>query len=159
MDNGTKLRVGDRIRLEGNYGIRKDFAVEEFRQCLGVFWSYDSRKAGNFTPLCEMYGPGPETEHSYISNYGEYQTNQVPVWMNLPRLDGEPEAVNSHQSLVSALEGLLEKVDWENPGSVFEADSGCIECTSGTTPDRWNTGPCAYHRARAALKAAKGETA
>jgi hypothetical protein len=28
---------------------------------------------------------------------------------------------------------------------------GCIQCTWGATPDRYNTGPCAYHSAKALL--------
>lgn len=30
-------------------------------------------------------------------------------------------------------------------------DPGCIECTVGTVPDRFNTGLCGYHATRAAL--------
>jgi len=33
------------------------------------------------------------------------------------------------------------------------ADLGCRECTHGTTPDRYHTGPCARHRAEALLRA------
>lgn len=31
------------------------------------------------------------------------------------------------------------------------ADTGCIECTVGTVPDRFNTGLCAYHNAKKVL--------
>lgn len=30
-------------------------------------------------------------------------------------------------------------------------DGGCIECTGGATPDRFNTGLCAYHNAKKLL--------
>ena len=29
----------------------------------------------------------------------------------------------------------------------IEPDPGCVDCTCGTTPDRYNTGLCMYHRA------------
>jgi len=31
-------------------------------------------------------------------------------------------------------------------------DDGCIECTEGTVPDKFNTGLCAYHQAKKLLK-------
>jgi len=61
----------------------KDYVVEEFRYCLGVFESEDHRKAGRFTPLCDLYEPGPESEEKYIPNFGEYKTNMVQAWMDL----------------------------------------------------------------------------
>lgn len=79
-----KMKAGDRIRLFDRYG-HDDFVVEEFRFCLGVFLSDAHRAAGNFTPLCKLYEPGPESEQKYIGNYGEYHTNQVPAWADLPR--------------------------------------------------------------------------
>jgi hypothetical protein len=88
MSDATGLVEGDRIRLEGHYGTTNDFTVEKFRDCLGVFWSDAARKAGSFTPLCEMYGHGAGSENSYISNYGEYVKNPVALWMQLPRIDG-----------------------------------------------------------------------
>ena len=78
------MKAGDRIRLQGHYGDLKDYTVEEFRYCLGVFLSKDHEQSGAFTPLCELYGRGPESENSYISNFGEYITNEVPIWMDIP---------------------------------------------------------------------------
>ena len=57
--------------------------VEEFRWCLGVFLTSYDRTACKFTPLCDMFEPGPESEQMYISTYGEYHTNQVQAWMDL----------------------------------------------------------------------------
>lgn len=48
--------------------------------------------------------------------------------------------VLAHENLASETEG-----HYPNP------DSGCIECTAGTVPDRYNTGLCAYHRAKQLL--------
>ncbi len=84
------MKAGDRIRLTqyimGTYANgTKDYTVEEFRYCLGVFESEDHRTAGKFTPLCDLYESGSETQQKYISNYGEYMTNQVPSFMNIPR--------------------------------------------------------------------------
>lgn len=83
------MKVGDKIRIQ-MYGFSgysldtEDFTVEEFRYCLGVFLSEDHRKAGRFTPLCELYEPGPDSEKDYISNFGEYWTNEVQAWMDIP---------------------------------------------------------------------------
>ncbi|MEE9238678.1 MAG: hypothetical protein V3U58_03870 [Thermodesulfobacteriota bacterium] len=82
------MKAGNRIRLT-EYMCRhaigtKDFTVEEFRFCLGIFRSEQHRQAGEFTPLCELYESGPESEQGYISNFGEYISNMVPSFMNLP---------------------------------------------------------------------------
>lgn len=80
------MREGDRIRIMTLYGP-EDYTVESFRWCLGFFNSEDHRAAGNFTPLCDLYEPGPESERGYISNYGDYYTNEVQGWCDLPRQD------------------------------------------------------------------------
>ena len=85
------MKAGDRIKVDmgwsGMYSDYQDFTVEEFRYCLGIFASDDHRKAGKFTPLCEMYERGPESRNEYISNFGEYTSNLVQAFMNLPRID------------------------------------------------------------------------
>ena len=82
------MKAGSRIRIDlgcnGMYTDLQDFTVEEFRGCLGIFKSKDHRVAGKFTPLCDLYEAGPETETKYISNFGEYRTNMVPSFMNIP---------------------------------------------------------------------------
>ena len=82
MKAGNKIRV--QIYYMGHELEQKDFIVEEFRYCLGIFESENHRKAGKFTPLCEIYDRGPESKDDYISNFGEYVTNLVPAWMDLP---------------------------------------------------------------------------
>lgn len=83
-----KMKAGDRIRLDvgrhGMYSDLQDFIVEEFRYCLGIFRDDDHRKAGKFTPLCDLYEPGPESKEDYISHFGPYHTDMVQFWMNLP---------------------------------------------------------------------------
>lgn len=82
------MKAGDKIRMDVGWRLYKDlqdFTVEEFRDCLGVFMNEQDRMAGKFTPLCELYGRGPESETKYISNFGEYVTNQVPLFMNIPK--------------------------------------------------------------------------
>ena len=84
------MKAGDRIRVQlymmGSIpSEQKDFTVEEFRYCLGVFLSDQHRQAGKFTPLCDLYERGPESKDSYISNFGEYITNEVPAWMDIPK--------------------------------------------------------------------------
>lgn len=69
------------------------------------------------------------------------------------RLKAERDAAREcAKNVGEALSGVLNKIDWENPGAAFEPDSGCLQCTSGTTPNKHNTGPCAYHKATTALK-------
>ncbi len=83
------MKAGDRIRVQkyimGHPAYTDDYTVEEFRHCLGIFLSGAHREAGEFTPLCDLYEPGPDSEKRYISNYGEYHTNMVQGWMDLPR--------------------------------------------------------------------------
>ena len=82
------MKEGDKIRVfthtMGTKTGTIDLVVEKFRHCLGVFMSKESRTASRFTPLCDIYEPGPESEIEYISNYGEYRTNMVQAWMDLP---------------------------------------------------------------------------
>jgi len=82
------MKIGDKIRLQfyifGKPSHCEDYIIEEFRFCLGIFKSASHRQAGNFTPLCELYEPGPDSERKYISNYGEYYTNPVQSWMDIP---------------------------------------------------------------------------
>lgn len=66
-------------------------------------------------------------------------------------------AVNSHDALIAALNGLLFNYDPEACAIPVEPDPGCIECTSGVTPNDMNTGPCSLHRAYTALAQARGE--
>jgi hypothetical protein len=84
------MKAGDRIRMTyytmGHANGFVDFTIEEFRFCLGIFESDEHRQADRFTPLCELYGDGPDSEARYISNFGDYRTNQVPSFMNIPRV-------------------------------------------------------------------------
>ena len=77
------MKTGDKIRVLTLYGS-EDFTVEEFRYCLGFFWSEAHREAGQFTPLCDLYEPGPESEQKYIGNFGQYHTNEVQAWADIP---------------------------------------------------------------------------
>ncbi len=83
------MEVGDKIRIQIYMGHTpigtEDHVIEEFYHCLGFFRSGNDRKAGKFTPLCEVIEPGPDSKQDYISNYGEYMTNLVQGWMDLPK--------------------------------------------------------------------------
>lgn len=82
------MRAGDRIRIAfymfGAQTHTEDYTVEEFRHCLGIFINGTDRTAQVFTPLCELYEPAPYAEKRYLSNYGEYYTDYVQSYMNLP---------------------------------------------------------------------------
>jgi hypothetical protein len=80
------MKAGDLIRIRGGWGELMDFEVEEFRFCLGVFKTPQHRTAGEFTPLCDLYEAGPESQRKYISNFGEYNTEYVQAWMNILEL-------------------------------------------------------------------------
>lgn len=82
------MKPGNKIRVTEYYYDQaigyNDFIVEEFRYCLGIFKSEEHRQAGHFTPLCELYERGPDSELEYIPNYGEYLTNMVQGWSDIP---------------------------------------------------------------------------
>jgi hypothetical protein len=44
-----------------------------------------------------------------------------------------------------------ERLSADTEGQYPYADTGCVECTAGVTPDRYNTGPCAYHASKRLL--------
>ena len=81
-----KPKAGDTIRIvrdDNWYGIEVlTFQLEVFRHTLGYFASDNDREASVFTPLSDpdLYGDGPESDSNYISNYGPYRTNQVPLF-------------------------------------------------------------------------------
>lgn len=83
------MKAGDKIMINwkdfgGMYDDVQTYTVEEFRHNLGIFTSDEHREAGRFTPLCELYCNGPDSEHRYISNFGNYWSNQVQGWSDLP---------------------------------------------------------------------------
>lgn len=82
------MKSGDKIRVQhyimGHPSHQVDYVVEEFRHCLGIFESEEHRTMGRFIPLCELYERGPESENKYMPNCGEYTTNLVQAWMDLP---------------------------------------------------------------------------
>jgi len=79
------MKEGDKIRIFGTMEGDIDLTVEKFRHCLGVFLNEDSRRIERFTPLCKLYGRGPESEDKYIDGCGEHVTNLVPLWGDVPR--------------------------------------------------------------------------
>ena len=84
MKEGDKIRVFTYIM--GSFPTdTKDYTVEKFRHCLGVFQSENDRTAGCFTPLCDLYEQGPDSKEKYLSNYGNYHTNMVQAWMDLAK--------------------------------------------------------------------------
>jgi len=84
------MKPGDKIRVQkyimGHPSHYSDYVIEEFHFCLGVFLSDQHRTASMFTPLCDLYESGAESENKYLSNFGEYVTNQVPAWMDIVEL-------------------------------------------------------------------------
>lgn len=83
------MKAGDKIRIQmymcGHSLELIDYVVEEFRFCLGIFESNNHKEAKDFTPLCDLFENGPDSKRKYISNHGEYFTNQVQAWMDIPK--------------------------------------------------------------------------
>lgn len=83
------MKAGDKIRVQryimGYPSETEDFTVEEFRYCLGFFESGQHRTMEEFTPLCQLYENGPDSKNEYMSNIGEYTTNKVQSWMDIPK--------------------------------------------------------------------------
>lgn len=46
---------------------------------------------------------------------------------------------------------LVENTLIDTEGKWPAMDAGCIDCTHGTVPDKYNTGPCAFHAAKRLL--------
>jgi hypothetical protein len=57
-------------------------------------------------------------------------------------------------ALVEALTKLI--IEFDDMDEHRPLHAGCIQCTEGATPDRYNTGPCAYHAAKAVIATADG---
>jgi hypothetical protein len=71
--------------------------------------------------------------------------------------DAEREVSRLH-TRVDLLETALNRMVCVHENTVADSegawptlDAGCVECTSGTVPDRLNTGLCAYHNAKKLL--------
>lgn len=62
------------------------------------------------------------------------------------------EERNALHSMVADLVKVIDDIRDNTEGCWPELDSGCIDCTQGATPNRSNTGPCVYHRARRLLR-------
>lgn len=79
-----EMKVGDKIKITyyicGTPIEDKIFTVEYFRFALGIFESEYHREAGDFTPLCILYGVSDKSEQKYIPNFGDYITNKIPIW-------------------------------------------------------------------------------
>ena len=80
------MKAGNLIRVRGHWGEMMDFEVEEFRFCLGIFKTPQHRHAGQFTPLCSLYEPSPESQKKYMQHFGEYDTEHVQAWMDICKL-------------------------------------------------------------------------
>ncbi len=82
-------------------------------------------------------------------------------------LNGTPEDIveagrRSHllaasPDLLAALTRLLDLYDEESGTIDVRPVPACNECTQGSTPDRFNQGPCALHAARSIVARAEGE--
>lgn len=67
-----------------------------------------------------------------------------------PKHAAAPEMAEALSRLVA----LVDETQSNSEGRYPAPDPGCLECTEGTTPAHLQTGPCAYHDARAALRKA-----
>lgn len=72
------------------------------------------------------------TDANEAMRLGAQRIDQLETALNRMVLD--------HENLLSDTEGRYPP-----------ADSGCIECTAGCVPDKYNTGLCSYHNAKKLL--------
>lgn len=74
-------------------------------------------------------------------------------------INGSPSPTRrTTMTRIDALETALnrmvlahENLESDTEGKYPPADAGCIECTVGAVPDKYNTGLCAYHNAKQLL--------
>lgn len=73
-------------------------------------------------------------------------------------IDNGVIALQKAQDRITELETALnrmvcahENLSADTEGQYPPLDAGCVECTAGVTPDRYNTGLCAYHNAKRLL--------
>lgn len=80
-----------------------------------------------------------------MSTFGE---TVEAISRNIDRRDRRiHELETALNRMICAHENTLSESDGRFPLK----DAGCIDCTSGTVPDRLNTGRCAYHNAKVLL--------
>lgn len=76
--------VGDTVRVPrymfGRFVEILEFKLEEFNYCLGFFESDAHRAASQFTPLCDLIEPAPDSNLKYWSNFGEYHDKYVQTY-------------------------------------------------------------------------------
>lgn len=93
----------------------------------------------------------------------KFAANVAAIGNNIDQLrlaaQTNAETVRNQQQHIHELETALnrmvlahENLEADTEGRWPERDSGCIECTCGTVPDRLNTGLCAYHSAKKLLR-------
>ena len=95
----------------------------------------------------------PEVTRMKTFQDGQQALNEIRT-----TLEKSGEAMRFATARISELETCLnrfihahEYLLSETDGTYPPADSGCIDCTRGTVPDKFNTGPCPYHTAKRLL--------
>lgn len=73
------------------------------------------------------------------------------VWHPANELLGAAKEIEGLQSALNRMVLAHENLSSDTEGKYPTLDAGCIECTAGTVPDRYNTGRCAYHNAKRLL--------
>jgi hypothetical protein len=59
---------------------------------------------------------------------------------------------DEYRHLATQLVAEYDEMRSNSEGAYPPPDSGCIECTVGTVPNKWNTGLCVYHKAQFLLE-------
>ena len=83
MNKCETPKVGDTVRVPvyifGKFAYFDKFKIESYNYCLG-FYRGNPKTPCNFTPLSELYEPGPESEIDYVSNYGQIHTSYIQTF-------------------------------------------------------------------------------
>lgn len=59
--------------------------------------------------------------------------------------------------LIDGVTTFTNGIEYDESGPTFHADPGCVDCTMGVTPDRFNTGLCGYHKMKSAIRKVKSQ--
>lgn len=73
--------------------------------------------------------------------------------LELSRLDARlvKKRNDELETALNRMVTLVENIEADSEGEWPKPDAGCIECTCGTVPDKYNTGLCARHEAQRLL--------
>lgn len=84
MMSETRPKAGDKIRVQKSYWSGdihfEEYKLDELDYCLGFYGEDGPKSPCNFTPLCWLVEPAPDSTDEYWSNYGGYHSAYVKTY-------------------------------------------------------------------------------